>query len=358
MPSSPLGFSVAGMASTSQLGQSHNHGQNLNTWGGANPGGSLSNSFTDALAQPRSHYQPGYLMSASQSNNAPAGSQRQDEPPVVPTKAKMNHVFSRGPASDFGMDSMFQSTRQRQALPDEDAPPMSSINDIPNEIYADTTTSSFQPRLSALNPTFARGLRSRPTPALQSSTADLLYIIVFGYPPDKFTLTVDYFKNLGDATEADKHLEIVNCFKLGYYDPADAVRALRKNGEVISGTWMVGVKWADVTQAEAMLAQAVTRRMSPDPNAMAVDTPSRNDNSSPSYGGGGANSPPAPMVGTPIRLAPASSAFRRTGAPSAPIATAPSTPVAHASTAGPAPYANASPTKGVLGQVSDMIFGW
>lgn len=34
-----------------------------------------------------------------------------DEVPTVQTKAKMNHMLSRGSASDFGMDSMFQSTR-------------------------------------------------------------------------------------------------------------------------------------------------------------------------------------------------------------------------------------------------------
>jgi nuclear pore complex protein Nup53 len=85
----------------------------------------------------------------------------------VQTKAKMNHAFSRGPTSDFGMDSMFQTSRrvhdshsalvashppipsrQRQPLADEDAPPMNSVNDIPTEMYADSSSSSqFQPRV-------------------------------------------------------------------------------------------------------------------------------------------------------------------------------------------------------------------
>ena len=62
-----------------------------------------------------------------------------------------------GSASDFGMDSMFESAkyvdpvlpqlwltmasrsrhRHRQALADEDAPPTTSINDIVNEVYTD-----------------------------------------------------------------------------------------------------------------------------------------------------------------------------------------------------------------------------
>lgn len=76
------------------------------------------------------------------------------------------------------------------------------------------------------------------------STQQPSYVIVFGYPTDKYSVTVEYFKSLGNATEADPHLEIANCFKIGYYDPGEAMRAVRKNGEVLGGSFMVGVKWA------------------------------------------------------------------------------------------------------------------
>jgi nuclear pore complex protein Nup53 len=39
------------------------------------------------------------------------GSQRVDEAPLVKSKAKINHVLFRGSDSDFGMDSMFESSR-------------------------------------------------------------------------------------------------------------------------------------------------------------------------------------------------------------------------------------------------------
>jgi nuclear pore complex protein Nup53 len=71
-----------------------------------------------------------------------------------------------------------------------------------------------------------------------------IYVIVFGYPPDKYTLTVEYFKSLGQATEPDLNNDITNCFKIGYYDAGDALRAVRKNGEVLGGSWMVGTKWS------------------------------------------------------------------------------------------------------------------
>jgi len=68
------------------------------------------------------------------------------------------------------------------------------------------------------------------------------YVIVFGYPQDKYSITVDYFKSLGNTTEPDLSPELVNCFKIGYYDAGDAMRVLRKSGEILYGCFMIGVK--------------------------------------------------------------------------------------------------------------------
>lgn len=69
-------------------------------------------------------------------------------------------------------------------------------------------------------------------------------MIVFGYPQDRYSVTVEYFKSLGDVSEPDLNTEILNCFKIGYRDPGDAMRAVRKNGDTLCGSYMVGVKWA------------------------------------------------------------------------------------------------------------------
>ena len=85
------------------------------------------------------------------------------------------------------------------------------------------------------------------TPKLQGPDSQPLFVIVFGYPPDKYTATIEYFKSLageGDTTDATPHSQIANCFKLGFKNPGDALRAVRKNGEVVGGTWMIGAKWA------------------------------------------------------------------------------------------------------------------
>ena len=63
--------------------------------------------------------------------------------------------------------------------------------------------------------------------------------------------------------------------------------------------------------------------------------------------------PPAATVGTPIRLAPSIAAFRKPGTSSnVPSAQKLAVPVALNGSAGQ------SPAKGVIGQVSDMLFGW
>ena len=71
-----------------------------------------------------------------------------------------------------------------------------------------------------------------------------LYVIVFGYPPDKYSVAVEYFKQLGETTDPDPNTEISNCFKIGFKNPVEAMWAVRKNGEIVGGSWMVGVKWA------------------------------------------------------------------------------------------------------------------
>ena len=98
--------------------------------------------------------------------------------------------------------------------------------------------------------TFSLDGPSFPPPARPSrtdaspSTTPLTYVIVFGYPPDRYSATVEYFKSLGAATEPEPNTEIVNCFRIGFRDPGEAARVVRRNGEVLGGSWMIGVRWA------------------------------------------------------------------------------------------------------------------
>lgn len=122
---------------------------------------------------------------------------------------------------------------------------MASVNDMLNDVHYDAAPRYSQ---STQNPLSASAFRTGPAPprtppASASSSRTPLYIVVFGYPADKYNVTQDYFKSFGDCTEVEMNTNVVNCFRVGYYDPADAMRAIRKNGEVLGGTWMIGVKF-------------------------------------------------------------------------------------------------------------------
>jgi nuclear pore complex protein Nup53 len=143
-------------------------------------------------------------------------------------------------------------------LADEDAPPTNSIYDIPNETFADANPVRFQPRVCTRllqlrqhsvdchsQNSVADTLSSRQTRSASASTsAEIHYVIVFGYPPDKYSVTTEYFKSIGDTTDPDPNMQITNCFRVGYRDFGEAMRAVKRNGEILGGNYMVGVKWA------------------------------------------------------------------------------------------------------------------
>ncbi|KAG6810475.1 hypothetical protein H0H92_011710 [Tricholoma furcatifolium] len=268
---------------------------------------------------------------------------------------------------------MFESTRQRKNLADEDAPPTNSVNDIPNEMGF-TSSSHFHTssRNSADDvPLFARRTPRPMASPTQQPAQQAIYIIVFGYPPEKYSSAVEFFQSLGASTDPEPNPEIQNCFCIGFSDAGDALRAVRKNGEILGGSWMVGVKWADQGQADAVLGQIQTAPTSiPLPessssNAMAVDEPSPTtvQKNTPSSLKGG-------IFNTPTKLAPASAAFRKNNPSSVATPTRGWGVANPVFSAQPQPQPQqqqqqsleaprtSSPNKGMLGQVSDLIFGW
>lgn len=227
------------------------------------------------------------------------------------------------------------------------------------------------------------GFSSRKTHPLSVSTlAEIHYVIVFGYPPDKYSVTVEYFKSIGDTTEPDPNTQITNCFRIGYRDFGEGMRAVKRNGEILSGSYMVGAKWAvssivpmswwpanscllrlqDPARAGELLAQNTGRGLLSSVSGADVGSsqlsanPMVVDEISP---------PPThsntPMYGTPIRLAPATSAFRKPGqspmqVQKAVVPVPQNTPTSVGIASG-LPVGQ-SPGKGMLSQVSDLIFGW
>lgn len=85
--------------------------------------------------------------------------------------------------------------------------------------------------------------------SLSTSANQTLFVVVFGYPQPRYSLTVAHFEALaaGGTIKAELENDVENAFKIGFIHPWEAARALRRNGEIISGEggrWVVGVKWA------------------------------------------------------------------------------------------------------------------
>ena len=75
-----------------------------------------------------------------------------------------------------------------------------------------------------------------------------LFVTVFGYPHSRYSSTIAFFQSIAESgcTEPELSVDVENAFTIGYNQPWEAARALRKNGEIISGEggrWMIGVKW-------------------------------------------------------------------------------------------------------------------
>jgi len=247
------------------------------TWNTSfNPQASLATSTRDG-----SGYLPGYLLSASQGMPLPEGSQRYEDPPLLPSK---NSPYGSVSPGTFGAENGDQHMSRQQPL-DEDAPPMQSLLDEINTI----------PMGGDPYKTPVRNARHQ-----RSNTGKEWHeVVIFGFPKDKLQAAIKLFTSLGDSQDPIAGPEGANWFKIAYKHEWEAARAVRKNGELINGVWMVGVKWAQ------------------DGKDSWVGSPSYGSATSPITGGDEEAGPPAVIsparinaIGKPIALEPSSSAYK------------------------------------------------
>jgi nuclear pore complex protein Nup53 len=112
--------------------------------------------------------------------------------------------------------------------------------------------------------------------------------------------------------------------------------------------------YQDAAQAEALLGSSISRTQPATPTLIkpTISTPADVEMAVDEL------SSPLGTIGTPVQLAPSSSAFRKPGAGGKNLALSIAAPKSQdAWTAAPSQGA-AAPQKGVFGQVTDMIFGW
>lgn len=188
-------------------------------------------------------------------------------------------------------------------------------------------------------------------PFATTSSAKSSSIFVFGFPSSALQLVLSHFAQFGEIVSSTPSTEGGNWITITYQDSWSASRALRKNGEVLGGMLMVGVKAVD----EDALGRA-SPRPAPAQQPQLSRAPSSNTPSG---------------VGRPVPVVSAGSAFKqpaahpsRLGFFSAGSASngTPQTSDPHASLFAEknrqAMLNQTEGQQGILGKLSDAVFGW
>lgn len=195
-------------------------------------------------------------------------------------------------------------------------------------------------------------------------------VYIFGFPSSAVDFVVEHFAQFGEILSTTPSTEGGNWVTVAYAQPWSATRAARKNGEVLGGVLMVGVKVLD----EDALRRAMVAAEGGDVGASKVEgssTPALRTTLLPA-------STPATSLGKPIPVLGPNSAFK-SAAPTPPrrgFFGVGGTPGGLGGDAGAVaesdPHASlfaeksrqavlqqqGQGQKGVLGKVSDAIFGW
>ncbi|KAF8575203.1 hypothetical protein K439DRAFT_1398450 [Ramaria rubella] len=310
-------------------------------WSGGGTGGGMNEPFTPS----RSHYQPGFLMSVTQSNVTPPGGQHFEDPPLIPTK--FHSSTSRASPSEFGLESMFErpaARRQRQPTNDEDAPPTASINDVIDEPHINPFQRREPHSGSPHGHSTARRQHNTPQQSQPQTTSNniVTYLNVFGYPPDRYESVARLFQSLGDTTEPEPN-DTGMWFTIGFRLSWEAERALRRNGKVMDDAYMIGVARANSSAADAPM-DAPRPGAPAAPGSPPVDSATPGpDSLVPAFGL--PRSTTTSTLGMPLTLAPSTSAFK--------------TPSAHLKPSPPQPSQGGKiPESSTVSKISDMIFGW
>lgn len=202
-------------------------------------------------------------------------------------------------------------------------------------------------------------------PAPSSSSSTTYPVNVFGFPSSALDLVLDYFSQFGDIVAKTPSQEGGNWVTIEYAQPWSAARAARKNGEVLGGVLMVGVKAVD----EDGLRRALAATESGGEVSLGGPSPGASTPRPPSAGpiGGGSS------MGKPVQVFGPGSAFKAAPTPTKKGFLGMGGTPQQASNGGQDPHASlfaekskqaamqqnaGQGQKGMLGKVSDLVFGW
>lgn len=207
-----------------------------------------------------------------------------------------------------------------------------------------------------------------PHPNASHSSSKGYAVNVFGFPASALELVLEHFSQFGEVLSSTPSTEGGNWVTVVYVQPWSAARAARKNGEVLGGVLMIGVKAVDEDGLQRALASGETAGEHSSSSA----PPSR-----PQSAPVGAGTPSG--VGRPVNVLGPQAAFKAQPTPTRKGflglggGGGAGTPGGSGAASGADPHASlfaekskqavlaqqqGQGQKGVLGKVSDLVFGW
>lgn len=290
---------------------------------------------------------------------------------VLPQVASSAHTLSTPSRSPKAGLFARELPKPRVEEMDEDAPPIESLGEMDGndslsispgkQPQRSNFESSYVQVLSCAadahtSPSYANTQASNPSPSLEPSTlpppAAGASINVFGFPSEALSMVISHFAQFGEVIATTPNTEGGNWITITYAEPWSAIRAARRNGEVLGGVLMLGVKLLDEDLANG--------------NGLGVVQPTTNP-ARPASAPTGTSTPSG--IGRPINIINAS-AFKQ------PVSTP--TRLGFFSPAGATPLKQVDPHaslfadksrqtgvlpppsggQGLMARASDMIFGW
>ncbi|KAM0787608.1 hypothetical protein ACM66B_003676 [Microbotryomycetes sp. NB124-2] len=219
---------------------------------------------TNAGQQAKRSYLPGYLSGGVTAQAEMSSPQSIDDSKWDSPARRQS--FSGSPATRFGTQGLFAGSAKDSATPskspkvsafgrggtgtlgrkaeqDDDAPPISSLGDM----EGNDSLGGFNSE--PLNQSAASGGQNN-----QAQTANGFAVNVFGFPSSALDLVLEYFAQFGDIVASTPSSEGGNWVTIVYAQAWSAFRAARKNGEVLGGALMIGVKAVDEDQLRMAVA--------------------------------------------------------------------------------------------------------
>lgn len=207
---------------------------------------------------------------------------------------------------------------------------------------------------------------SKPSEQSSSSSSPGYSLHLFGFPSSSLQSVLEHFSQFGEIISSIPSTQGGNWVTITYASPTSAVRASRKNGTIIGGVLMIGVKIVD---EEALKISLGTEGL----GSGLFSTGTGNESNIGTRSSTPTRGPPS-GVGKPVSVLKANSAFKSV-APTPPRRGffASGAAGVNGTGGGGDPQAGLfaeknrqallaqgqqDSGKGVLGKVSDLVFGW